>query len=107
MYAEVDNIKFWKYGTLNSWYNLIQQALTAIESCKTSDPVLYQTLYEHITRESLFVRFVLLEKYSNYYSSTALQNMRLQFKADCEMLNVAHIAENNGEIENLWLQWGI
>ena len=107
VYAEVDNIKFWKYGTLNSWYNLIQQALTAIESCKTSDPVLYQTLYEHITRESLFVRFVLLEKYSNYYSSTALQNMRLQFKADCEMLNVAHIAENNGEIENLWLQWGI
>lgn len=107
VYTGINNIEFWPYGTLNSWDKLIKEALLAIEPYKYTEPTLYQTLYEHITRESLFVRFVLLDKYSEYYSSTTLQNMRLQFKADCETLNVAHTSENNGAIANLWLQWGI
>lgn len=107
VYAEIANIAFWSFGTLRTWQGLIDEALTAIETYKQSNPTKYQILYEHIVRESLFVRFVLLDKYSYYYSSQSLQAMRLQFKADCEMLNVAHISEHNGEITRLWAQWGV
>ena len=107
VYNEISNVNFWQFGTLKTWMGLIDDAYTAIADCKTSDPALYQKLFDHITRESLFVRFVLIDVYGYYYADATLQTMKEDFKADCERLNVAHTGENNGRIEGLWAVWGV
>ena len=106
VYAGIDDSEFWKYGTLNTWLGLINDAYEAIAKQNVSAEI-YEKLHNHITRESLFIRYVLIEKYADYYSENARYAMKVQFKADCEKLGVKHTKELNGDISNLWAIWGV
>lgn len=106
VYAGINDSEFWKFGTLNTWLGLINDAYKAIATQNISAE-LYGKLHDHITRESLFIRYVLIDKYADYYSENARYEMKVQFKADCEKLGVKHMSELNGDISNLWAMWGV
>ena len=107
IYAEIAEAKFWPKSTLEHWLSLIDEAMVKAEDYK-EQKVLYQDLVDRITKESLFMRYVLIEHYSGTYSAGELMEMKLSFKEDAQKLGFSRTSEGNGgEIANLYDTWGI
>ena len=73
---------------------------------KVSDPVLYGALYDNITIESLFPRYVLCKYYGSSYESDTITAMRKSFKSDCVRLGNVYEKEHES-LEGLYLVWGV
>ena len=87
----------------------MDEAYKAVEKYKESDPSLYTVLCKHITNETIFPRFALIELYYTSYAESTLYAMRKSFKQDCEMLGVKMYREamNYGELEKKYEIWGL
>ncbi len=106
IYENIAQAKFWPKKTLDHWMELIDAAYEAIEPLRYTESERYAVLARHIKNESIFPRFALLTLYSGYYSTATLQQMRLDFKADCDELNIKW--QSQGEsLDMLYTQWGI
>jgi len=94
------------YGEIVKYLGYIDQAYTAIEPLKKSDPQTYEIVYERILSESLFPRFYAITLYPGNYTNTELLNMMKQFTKDCATVGFTYHKEHQ-QISNLWNQWGI
>ena len=106
IYEEIAQAKFWPKKTLDHWMDLIDKAYEAIESLRYTEPERYAVLARHIKNESIFPRFALLTLYPGNYSAATLQQMRIDFKADCTELNIKWQSQNVS-LDMLYTQWGI
>ena len=102
-----DNVQtFWKKKTIDGYMEYIEQAYAAIEPYRESDPELFAALYDNITIESIFPRYVLCNHYNSYYNATEIREMRVAFKADCVRLGLVYEKEHS-LLTGLWSVWGI
>lgn len=107
IYAEIAEAKFWPQKTLEHWLALIDEAYEAVEVYK-DQKVLYENLIERITKESMFMRYVLIEHYSGMFSEDVLNDMKLSFKEDAQLVGLSRYQEGEGgELANLYETWGI
>ncbi len=106
MYDEIEQARLWPKRTLDGYMRLIDEAYAAIEPIRAENSALYETLRDHITLESLFPRYALIQLHTAYYASDDLQNMRLSFKEDATRLGVSRYREG-GNMRNVYISWGI
>ncbi len=105
-HAEISKSVYWPVGLIAQWGSYIEDAYRAIEKYKTTDEELYIKLYDRITIESMFIRYVQASLHAGSYTDTALLEMRLAFKADCDKYGFNCSAES-GQISDIFSKWGI
>ncbi len=103
---EIDSVQYWPRNTLVQWLGYIDEAYAAVEKYQQSDPELYDILRSHITQESIFPRYAMLELHANYYQADELLELRKAFKNDCESLGITRVSEHI-DISTVFAQWGI
>lgn len=91
--------EYWPKGLLEKWLGLIDEAYKKIEHYKTTDPVLYETLRDRITLESITFRYMQIHLYELLYSDADSQEMIDTFKADCIALGITKFREGIGYID--------
>lgn len=109
IYSRYDNEKaqsFWPKRKIDQWLNIINKAYKAIEKYKTADPELYEKLYAHILKESIFPRYVLITTYKGRYTDSKLYEMRKEFKNDCLALGISCYEEGEYLTEK-YSEWGV
>ena len=114
MSCNIHQAKFWEKARLESWMQRINEAYANIAKYQTLNPKLYEVLKKHITTESLFLRYSLLEFYAGTYNAEDLYNARISFRDDIRLLNNLYAWEWNGfkgnkyyEFESLFREWGV
>lgn len=106
IFAEIANAKFWPKKTLEHWLALIDEAYEAAQAYK-DQKALYENLIERIKKESMFMRYALIEHYSGMFSEEVLNDMKRSFKEDAQQLGFNKYSEHGGELSNLYETWGI
>ncbi|GHV00718.1 hypothetical protein FACS1894211_08700 [Clostridia bacterium] len=106
IFADLDKAEYWPKNKLDQWQGYLGEAYAAIEPLKTSDPLLYKTLFLRIQKESLSIRYLLIALYGNLYSQQTLLQMKLDFKADALTHKISHISESV-LISDVYVRWGI
>ena len=93
-----DMVQYWPKRTLEQALSLLEQAQAAYLPLQESDPVLYETLYNRVLKESVCVRYMILSNFNNYYpGNTALLNEMLdQFEIDAEIVQGTRYREGDG-----------
>ena len=81
------------YLMLKQWMRYIDEAYESIAKYQTSNAELYQVLYDHITIESISVRYMILELYSGRLDSATLTEMKATFNDDCKRLNFNYFVD--------------
>lgn len=98
---------YWSKDWINGLVDLCNEAYSAIEKYQTTNPELYQKLYDRITKESLFPRYVLCTSFASSYTSSNRKAMRQAFKTDAERLGLTQYRESDGLLSGLYSNWGI
>ena len=109
IYSRYDNDKaqsFWPKKKLEQWLSILDKAYKAIEKYRTEDPELYQKLYSHILKESIFPRYVLVTVYKGRYTESNLYEMRKAFKEDCLALGI-NCYEEGDYLSVKYEEWGV
>lgn len=104
--SNLKNEIYWPKGTLLRWEGYIQKAYEVIDYLKEENAELYETLYWRINKESIMIRYLLLDMHSYLYDSVELQNLRIQFMNDMNHLGIYNYKENTSASE-LYTSWGI
>ena len=104
--TESGELLFWKKKTMTGYMEYIDKAYAAIEKYKTSDVALYNKLYDNITIESLFPRYVLCKYYDGTFSPDEITAMRKAFKNDCVRLGNTYEREHE-YMTALYSAWGV
>ena len=86
--------KYWPHATLVNWLDLCDKAFAAIKKYEKSNPELYQSLYKHITAETIFPRYMLCQHYEDCYTFSQLREMRTSFYEDCRLIHYRYHAES-------------
>lgn len=81
-------VQYWPKRILEQALDLLEQAQAAYLPLAESDPVLYETLYNRVLKESVCVRYMILSNFDTYYpGNTQLkQEMIDAFEADAEVV---------------------
>ena len=104
--TETEKPEYWPLAKLQGWLDLCDQAYLAVEKYKNTNPELYEVLVNHIKIETIFPRFMICEYYSDYYTPTEKQSMRVSFYEDIKALDYQYYAE--GIFIQSWFEkWGI
>ncbi|PWM73543.1 MAG: hypothetical protein DBX59_04795 [Bacillota bacterium] len=93
------NLKNWDFMLLERLLENIDNAIELIEPLKTSDPELYNTLYERVYKESLWIRFCELSYHPTYINN--LNAERNKFINDCYRYGVTMPSEG-GTWDSVW-----
>lgn len=80
--TDYSKAEYWPYEYLVSLENIFDEAFVAIEN-SSYDAEMKETLYSRVLQDELSARYYLLNMYSNYYSSSKLEEYNAKFKADC------------------------
>ena len=105
IYDDINKTSIWPQNMLEKWLTYMNNAYVTIDKYKNADPQLYTKLYDHINLESMSIRYMLLELYSNKYSDSEVKKMRTSFVADAEYLGVTRVAERSG-FTDIFATWG-
>lgn len=105
IYNNIAQARFWPKRLLERWNAYIEEGVKAIAPLSSSDPGLYQSIYDNLILESVFPRYALLENYSGTYSSLALLQARSSFRSDCQRLGVSKCNENTS-LDSVYASWG-
>lgn len=106
IYNRISQSRFWPKKLLDRWNGYIEEGKKAIDKYKTINTVLYDSLIDNLTLESIFPRYALLEHYSGKYSADTLKNMRRLFRDDCQKLSVTQVSEGT-TMENVFSGWDL
>lgn len=90
---------------LINWQNYINKAYDAIEMYKV-DTELYNDLYDRITKESMAIRYYLIDFYAKTYSADEEYEMKKSFKADAIKYGYDRISELV-LIDTVYKKWNI
>ena len=85
--------KFWPKRYLVNQLDKMEEAKKAIEKYQTTDPALYQNIYDAIVCETISLRYLMLELYSNTFDAQSLSQFRKDFKYDTNRLDFNQISE--------------
>ena len=106
IFTNLRKAEYWPKNLVDTWMGYINEAYEAIEPLKTKDVDMYNKLYDRICKESLSVRFMLIDLHSSYYSATELLEMKYAWKADATRLKIGNLREELS-ITSLYTEWGI
>lgn len=106
IYNNMDLSKYWSFATLNHWMDLIDEAYDSIEHYRDTQPVLYESLEKHIKLESIFPRFALCRLYGGMYSEEDIDQMRRDFRTDCQSLSITMYGETKS-LDTIFTIWGM
>ena len=81
--------EYWPRNILESWREIIGDALDEIESLKVKNAKKYDLIYKHIVAERIAVDFILLELYSNQLSNK-YDEYKNDFIAEVTLNNMSH-----------------
>ncbi len=81
-----DLVSYWPKRILEQALDLLEEAQAAYLPLKETDPVLYETLYNRVLKESVCVRYMILANFQTYYpgQTDLLNEMLDQFEIDAE-----------------------
>jgi hypothetical protein len=71
VYNKVAERKFWNYPVLKSWTQQCDEAMSLLSAYQTSDPELYEDLFERVYAEWIFPAYAILSLYDNGSMSQA------------------------------------
>ena len=94
------------YVKRTPYMDLIEEAYEDIEPLRETNPERYTVLYNRILLESMQFRYLMLSIYYTEYTEAALMEARREFRYDFERLGLVTYREN-GNINELWSDWGI
>ncbi len=100
------NANYWPKHLLDKWMEYIDEAYESIEHLKTTDIDLYNKLHNRINKESLSIRFLLIDLHAGSYSEQQLLDMKYAWKDDATTCKIANLRENT-PITELYKEWGI
>ena len=95
VYAALKEAKYWKRPALISWMNYIEEAYNALEPLKTVSPELYKVYEEHITLESVFVKYLLVELHSASFRENEINALKTELADNLERYGFARISEHD------------
>ena len=96
----------WTFEGVLRMKDYLDKAFAAIEKYKTLDIKKYEKLNKRLVNESMYYQYLLIEKYSDWYTTTALSDMISNFKADALMVNVMTVYSGDaGKIATLISNW--
>ena len=95
IYAALKEAKYWKRPTLISWMNYIEEAYNALEPLKTVSPELYKVYEEHITLESVFVKYLLVELHSASFRENEINALKTELADNLERYGFARTSEHD------------
>lgn len=85
--------ELWDFHKLLEWKAGYEKAMKEIEPMKQNDKQAYELTYRNIIAERVSITYLLLLNYSNRFSCEKLNDMRLQFKADTELIALEKLKE--------------
>lgn len=100
----------WPKRILTQWEGYISEAYKSIEYLKQIDTGLYETLYDRICKESIWIRFQIIELHSGDITDSELKERKVSFKQDAERLGFIRWRENdfgNSDLTSKYKEWGI
>lgn len=92
---------------LEKWMKYIDEAYEAIAPMKERDPQTYEKLYGRICKESLAVRFQLIQLHAAKYEASELEQMKIDFKKDADYYGFTLSREYNTLQEDVYSAWGM
>lgn len=105
IYDEIGEKEFWPRLLLEEMLLKIDEAYSAVEKYKITDPKLYENLVKRIKKESIFPRYVICLYFGEYYAD--IQEIRAQFKADWNELGFSIYKEHDGDMQTIFNGWGV
>ena len=81
----------WTYEELLQMERIFDRAFAANEAIKESDPATYETVYRRLCTESLFYRYLIINRFSTYYPSAELEEMIDSFELDAFLGNLTAV----------------
>ena len=106
IYHHPTSVTHWPLRTLKQWMGYIDEAHKAIASVKSQNLSLYNTLYDAILMESIFLRYAMLTIHEGTFSADELMAERIAFKNDCNKLNITRVSEG-GLLTAVYDAWGV
>lgn len=86
---------YFPQGILNEWLGYLEEAQESIKSLENTDQALYKLLNDRILLETISVRYLIIELYSVYYSTSEIEVMISTLKNDAMRLGVVQFNEFN------------
>ena len=106
IFTNLRKAEFWPRNLLDKWMGYIDEAYESIEHLKTKDVALYNKLHDRINKESLSIRFLLIDLHGGTYNDAELLEMKYAFKDDATKLKIGNVRESTS-ITELYKEWGI
>ena len=102
--APGDLVGYWPKRILEQALDLLEQAQAAYEPLRETDPVLYETLYNRVLKESVCLRYMIISNFATYYpnSRSLLTEMLDQFEADAETVQAN--CDHEGGSTSDWIE---
>ena len=82
VYIDALKESYWPRGVLLSWKEHIDEAYSAIEPLKASQPERYDAIYDHITMEKISVDYMLIKLHLNSFSTDRQTTLKNEFTQD-------------------------
>ena len=106
--------ELWDFPKLIEWQKIYEKAMSQIQTLKSLDENVYQLTYRNIIAERVSVTYLLLLNYSNRFTAEKLQEMRLQFKQDTNLIKLERLKEafeawdgRHSLVSEVLADWGI
>lgn len=93
IYSSPKEKKFWTKRYLDQQLGEMEKAKKAIAHYETTDPELYQAIYDSIVCETISPRYLMLELYSSTFKKDELAAFKQAFKNDTNRLDFNMISE--------------
>lgn len=97
---------YWPKEMLEDWLDLMDNAKKSLVYLELENPVLYQKLIKHIEIEELFPKYALCTLHESSYTSSAMLQMRKDFKIQADRLGLLQHEEHD-YITTIYKQWGL
>jgi len=116
IYDEIENTSgflgigantYWSKTWIEECVTLCDEAKAIIDADMTLTDAQKTAIKSRITKESLFPRYVLCTTFASKYSTSNKKAMRQAFKADATALGFTLYCEVDGELSNLYGDWGV
>lgn len=89
----------WDYAQVLQMKSFFDRAFAAIEPLKTTDYETYSIVYKRLTTESLFYRYVLIDRFSSYYPTSVRSDMIDEFEIDAKNANLTSVGRLVGQAQ--------
>ena len=90
----LNNAKFWKYQTLNTWMKNCDAAKAAVAKYEVSDPEAYDRMMFLIDSEWISPAYCILEYHSNKIAPNDLRALQIRFKDVINKTGIIYITES-------------